>query len=106
MFPIKSKRLLPAIVAMVIACGCSQTRQSSHIDYKDRANWVIVAYCDGTDPRHYGTVEKVLKENGIDCAMGGSILYDVYVSTNHLAEAREVLRKDSRLKPEWIRLSN
>jgi hypothetical protein len=97
------KQFLPAIVVMVISCGCSHVGQSSHIDYKDRATWVIVAYCDGTDPKRYGMVEQVLKEKGIDCYMGGSILYDVYVSTNHLTEAKKVLQEDPRLKHEWIR---
>jgi len=94
----KFRQILPAIVATVVYCGCSHVGQSSHINYNDRATWVVVAGCDGTDPKHYGMVERVLKEKGIDCSMGGSILYDIYVSTNHAAEARKVLQEDPRVK--------
>jgi hypothetical protein len=64
--------------------------------------WEGVAAVGGTDRVAQMHVEGLLKRNGIDSLIEGSLLYGVAVPPRDAARARELLRRDVRERPYYI----
>lgn len=70
---------------------------------KTEAEWKDVATIGSID-RITGThVTNLLKAKGIECAMGGSIVYGVSVPKQHAEAATRLLREDAKKRGYWIK---
>jgi len=86
------------ILLLVVLTGCTTAKMGR----QHEADWIVVAGIDGGTSRVQDLVRLVLKEKGIDCGMEGSLGYDVLVPGDRVAEARQLLQGDPRLRAERI----
>jgi len=82
--------------------GCSHFGGSSKVEQKAEPYWSVVVGVDGGNRALQILIGEVLIEKGIESGMGGSVLYDVFVPSDRLAEARKVLQEDPRLKEQIL----
>lgn len=61
-----------------------------------------VAVIGAGDETAQAIVERLLAAAGIDCAVEGSVVYDVQVRSADLARAREILESSPELQKHWI----
>ncbi len=84
---------------LIVAMGC----RTKAVYVSQDGKYEAIGACQGIDDQTQQLIRSILSEKNISVEFWGQLLDGIYVPIGKGPEAKQLLKKDKRLKGRWIK---